>query len=198
MAEFGEITILLRRVSSGDSSAEAELMEQVYAELKRLAARYLRRERVGHTLQATALVHEAFVRLSGADKINFTDRSHFFAVAAQVMRRLLVDHGRKHRARKRGGGKPLRLEGQSLLIYQPPIELLELDQALKRLALSEPRQAKVVEMRYFGDMSEEEIAAELNISTRTVKRDWVLARATLYGELEKGELEKGIRKKPKL
>ena len=182
MEENGEITVLLRRVSAGDASAEAELMERVYAELKRLAARFLRGEREGHTLQPTALVHEAFMRLAAADKINFADRNHFFAVAAQVMRRLLVDHGRKHRALKRGG-TAVPLDDQLLVAYQPSTMLGELDQALDRLALSEPRQAKVVEMRYFGGMSEEEIAAHLNISVRTVKRDWVLARARWYGEL---------------
>jgi RNA polymerase sigma-70 factor (ECF subfamily) len=184
MPEPGDLTMLLRRVKTGDSSAEAELMERTYAELKRLAARFLRGERRDHTLQATALVHEAFIRLSAGEKIDFTNRNHFFAVAAQVMRRLLVDHGRKHRSQKRGGGNPLPLRDDLMLTYQPSSTLYELSEALDRLALSEPRQARIVEMRYFGGMSEEEIAEHLNISTRTVKREWFLARATLYGELK--------------
>ena len=190
MAEPGDLTILLRRASAGDSSAEAELMDRVYGELRRLAARFLRGERSDHTLQATALVNEAFMRLAGTAQINFTDRNHFFAVAAQIMRRLLVDHGRRHRSQKRGGGKAIHLDDQLLVAHQPSIELRELGRALDRLALSEPRQAKIVEMRHFGGMSDEEIAAHLNISTRTVKRDWVLARATLYGDLNPGAKKK--------
>ena len=183
MKEPGAITVLLRRINNGDSAAEAELIECVYAELKRLAAGFMRRERDGHTLQPTALVHEAFMRLTATANINFTDRNHFFAVAAQVMRRLLVDHARKHLSLKHGGGVAVPLDEHLPVTNPPSMMLQELDRALDRLAASEPRQAKVVEMRYFGGMSEEEIAAHLKISARTVKRDWALARATLYGEL---------------
>jgi RNA polymerase sigma-70 factor, ECF subfamily len=184
MTELGELTILLRRVNGGDASATEEFMDLVYAELKRLAARFLNNEQGYHTLQPTALVHEAFMRLAGPDKIDFTDRNHFFAVAAQIMRRLLVDHGRRQRSQKRGGGKPMPITQEHLLLASRPSSTLqELNHALDRLAESEPRQAKIVEMRYFGGMSEEEIATYLDISPRTVKRDWALARATLYGEL---------------
>jgi RNA polymerase sigma factor (TIGR02999 family) len=170
----------------GDAAAEAELIECVYAELERLAAGFMRREREGHTLQPTALVHEAFMRLTATANINFTDRNHFFAVAAQVMRRLLVDHARKHLSLKHGGGAAVPLDEHFMVTNPPSMMLQELDRALDRLASSEPRQAKVVEMRYFGGMSEDEIAAHLKISVRTVKRDWSLARATLYGELAHG------------
>jgi RNA polymerase sigma-70 factor, ECF subfamily len=183
MADPGDLTILLRRVSAGDLSAEAELMERVYAELKSLAARFMREERPDHTLQATALVHEAFVKLSARHNVNFVDRTHFFAVAAQIMRRLLIDHGRKHRSQKRGGGKPLPLDDLVIKVGELATDIEDLHLALERLEKAAPRQAKVVEMRYFGGMSEDEIAAHLNISPRTVKRDWVLARARLYAEL---------------
>jgi RNA polymerase sigma factor (TIGR02999 family) len=183
MGEPGDLTVLLHRVSVGDSTAESELIEKVYAELKTLAARFMRDERGDHTLQTTALVHEAFVRLSGKQKVNFVDRTHFFAVAAQIMRRLLIDHGRKHRSQKRGGGKSVPLDEFVIQAGQPSADVEELSMALDRLANIEPRQSKIVEMRYFGGMSEGEIATHLGISVRTVKRDWVLARAWLYGEL---------------
>jgi len=178
----GDITVLLRRVSAGDSSAEAELMNEVYGELKRLATKFLRRERKGHTLQATALVHEAFIKLAGNNKLEFTDRAHFFAVAAQIMRRLLVDYARKHGSQRRGGGNLVPLHDQPSVPCNGNF-ITDLDVALERLAETEPRQAKVVELRYFGGMSEDEIAAYLKVSARTVKRDWLLARTTLYGEL---------------
>jgi RNA polymerase sigma factor (TIGR02999 family) len=183
MANPGDLTLLLRKVSQGDANAEAELIERVYNELKRLAGQFLRQERPGHTLQATALVNEAFLRLAVGEKIAFVDRTHFFAVAAQIMRRLLVDHARKRTSQKRGGGNTMTLDDIVAASYQPSVEVTELGTALDRLEAIEPRQAKIVEMRYFGGMSVEEIAEHLGISARTVKRDWVLARATLYGEL---------------
>jgi RNA polymerase sigma-70 factor (ECF subfamily) len=184
--ECGEVTLLLRRINAGDAAAEAALTECVYTELKRLAAHFLNKERREHTLQATALVHEAFLRLLGEGKINFSDRNHFFAVAANIMRRLLIDYGRRQRSKKRGGGgKPLPLDEQVIVAPDELTDLMELGEALNKLERTEPRQAKIVEMRYFGGMSEEEIAAHLNISTRTVKRDWALARAMLYGELKR-------------
>jgi RNA polymerase sigma factor (TIGR02999 family) len=123
------------------------------------------------------------MRLAGGEKIKFTDRTHFFAVAAQIMRRLLVDHARKRTSQKRGGGDAIPLDDSTAADYQPSLEVTQLGAALDRLETMEPRQAKIVEMRYFGGMSVEEIGQHLGISTRTVKRDWVLARATLYGEL---------------
>jgi RNA polymerase sigma-70 factor, ECF subfamily len=183
MASPGDLTLLLRKIDQGDANAEAELIERVYGELKRLAAQFLRHERQAHTLQATALVNEAFMRLAGGEKIKFTDRTHFFAVAAQIMRRLLVDHARKRTSQKRGGGNAIPLDDSTAADYQPSLEVTQLGAALDRLETMEPRQAKIVEMRYFGGMSVEEIGQHLGISTRTVKRDWVLARATLYGEL---------------
>jgi len=180
-----DITVLLRKVSAGDLDAEAELMTQVYGELKRLANKFLRRERKGHTLQATALVHEAFIKLAGNNKFEFSDRAHFYAVAAKIMRRLLVDYARKHGSQRRGGGNLVPLHDEPYLPCNGNF-ITDLDVALERLAETEPRQAKVVELRYFGGMSEDEVAAYLNISARTVKRDWLLARTTLYDELYEG------------
>ena len=179
-----EITSLLRRLAAGDKSAEAELVPSVYAELKRLAAAFLRRERPDHTLQPTALVHEAYLKLAGQPTPHWQDRSHFFAMAATVMRRILTDHARQHRALKRGAGQiDLKLENLQLA-GDGECELVQnLDEALDRLALFAPRQALVVELRFFGGMTEDEIAIHLAVCSRTIKRDWTIAKAWLYGEL---------------
>ena len=186
MAEFSaDITLILRRLSEGDREAEAELIPKVYPELKKLAARYMRSERSGHTLQATALVNEVYLRLTGGRAQQWQDRAHFFAMASRLMRRILVDHARERKAGKRGGGiSPVPLD-HGIAIENEQMELaLAVDSCLHRLAEIDPRQAQVVEMRFFGGLTDEEIAQALNVSTRTVKRDWMMARAWLHAELE--------------
>jgi RNA polymerase sigma factor (TIGR02999 family) len=184
--QFSNVTELLQRVAAGDRSAENELLPQIYADLKHLAAAQLRNERQGHSLQVTALVHEAYVRLTGGNLRDWKDRSHFFAVAARVMRRVLVDHARGRRAAKRGGGGTRVVLEENLLISPQQSDLVAaLDEALERLAEIDPRKAEIVELRFFGGLTEEEIAAYLGRSSRTVKRDWVMARAWLYGELSR-------------
>ena len=175
---------LLRRLASGDKSAEAELIPVVYSELKRLASGYLRRERADHTLQATALVHEAYLKLAGQRAPHWRDRAHFFAMAARIMRRILTDHARQHRAAKRGSGQTdLPLDEIQLTCGGEGDLIHALDEALNRLAAFAPRQAMVVELRFFGGMTEAEIAGHLDICGRTVKRDWTIAKAWLFGEL---------------
>lgn len=179
-----ETTSLLRRLSVGDKEAEAELMRGTYSELKRLAAIYLRHERPDHTLQATALVHEAYLKLAGQHSAKWQGRSHFFGIAAKIMRRILTDHARQHRALKRGAGQAdLNVDDVTIPDQGEARILQNLDEALTRLASFAPRQAKVVELRFFGGMTELEVAQHLNICPRTVKRDWTVAKAWLYGEL---------------
>lgn len=179
---------MLSRASEGDPKAVSELMPLVYDELRRLAASYLRRERPGQTLQATALVHEAYVRLVGEKSQPWQNRNHFLAIAALSMRQILVQRARARKATKRGAD-PIRIElDDQLLPSSAPgepdeIDLVALDGALDKLAELDPRQAKVVELRYFGGLSVEEAAAALDISPATVKRDWTLARAWLKREL---------------
>lgn len=159
----------------------------VYNELRRLAGQYLRQERPGNTLQATALVHEAYLRLRNQADGRWEDRNHFFATAAQIMRRILVDHARMKVAEKRGGAQE-KLQLDEALVFSPEQsnELTALDEALERLAKIDPRQSRIVELRFFGGLSVEQIAAILQTSPRTVKRDWSVARAWLYGELQRG------------
>ncbi len=162
-----------------------DLLSLVYGELKKIAARQLRNERPGHTLCTTALVHEAWVELSHLDRIRWQNRSHYLALAAQAMRRVLIDHAVARRAQKRGGGKsPVTLADDAVLLVDGrAAELLDLDRALQRLAAIDERQVRVVECRFFGGMSIEETAQALEISPATVKRDWALARAWLNREL---------------
>jgi RNA polymerase sigma factor (TIGR02999 family) len=183
----GEITLLLAKLRHGDRDAESKLMPLVYQELRRLARRYMRAERADHTLQPTALVHEAYLSLVGDRDRTWQNRAHFFAMAAQQMRRILVDHARARRAGKRGGDRA-KVELDEGAAYSPEKseEMLALDQALDRLARRDPRQAQAVELRFFGGLSEDEVAEVQGISTRTVKRDWTLARAWLYKEIGKG------------
>jgi RNA polymerase sigma-70 factor (ECF subfamily) len=173
---------LLSRASEGDSKAVSQLRPLVYAELRRLAASYLRRERPGQTLQATALVHEAYVRLINEKSHNWQNRTHFLAIAALSMRQILVQRARARKATKRGGD-PIRIELEDHLLpaatTDHEVDLVALDAALDRLAALDQRQAKIVELRYFGGLSVEEVAAALDISPATVKRDWTLARAWL-------------------
>jgi len=180
----GEVTNLLIELKNGNRDAESRLMPLVYGELRRLAGLYMRGERPGHTLQATALVHEAYLRLVGYEDVDWQNRAHFFGVAANLMRRILVDHARAKQAKKRGGGdQKVSLDQAVLVRPEAPEQFLALDEALERLAKRDPRQARIVELRYFGGLSEEETAEVLEISVRTVKRDWNVARAWLYQQL---------------
>ena len=183
----GEVTQLLQALKGGDRDAEGKLLEAVYGELHRMAARHMRRERADHTLQATALIHEAYVRLIDQGGKDWQNRAHFYGVAAQVMRRILVDYARTHRAGKRGGGQQRVALDDALpmMTIEQSDELLALDEALSRLAQFDPRQSRVVELRYFGGLNEEETAVALGVSSRTVKRDWSVAKAWLHGELNK-------------
>jgi RNA polymerase sigma factor (TIGR02999 family) len=179
-----EITNLLRAWSSGDQAALARLAEQVYPELRLMARRYIQNERKANTLQATALVHEVYLRLVDVTKVEWHERAQFFATAAQMMRRILVDAARTRGAHKRGGGAlKVNLDETALLSRAPNRSILALDEALTAFSQVAPRQAKVVELRYFGGLTEEEIVAALEISPRTVRRDWDLARAWLLREL---------------
>lgn len=164
--------------------AEAQLLELVYLELHRMAERLMRSERIDHTLQPTALVNEAYIRLLSGAQGDWQDRAHFFAVAAQVMRRILIDHARANRSDKRGGSfKRIDLNEPLPSIIGNAEELIAVDEALNRLTAWDARQSKIVELRFFVGLSEDEIAEVLQISVRTVKRDWKVARAWLYGEL---------------
>ena len=184
--EARDVTQLLVAVRGGDSEAESQLYQAVYGELHRIAARYMRRERPDHTLQATALIHEAYVDLIGQHQKDWQNRAHFYGVAANVMRRILVDYARTHLTAKRGGRvQKLSLDDALPLASEQSEEVLAIDEALARLARFDPRQSKVVELRFFGGFTEEETAQVLGVSSRTVKRDWRLAKAWLYGELTK-------------
>ena len=180
----GNVTNLLRELRGGNRMAETQLLELVYQELHRMAQRLMRSERIDHTLQPTALVNEAYIRLVSGAQGDWQDRAHFFAVAAQVMRRILIDHARANRSDKRGGTlKRIDLDEPLLSIVENAEELIAVDEALNRLTAWDARQSKIVELRFFVGLSEDEIAEVLHISVRTVKRDWRIARAWLYGEL---------------
>jgi RNA polymerase sigma factor (TIGR02999 family) len=183
-AEQGEVTQLLLKLKRGNKEAEGLLIPLVYKELRRIAANYLRRENPSHSLQPTALVHEAYLRLTEIKEVDWQGRSHFFAVSATIMRRILVDHARANRARKRGDGwDAVSLNDAVLPSPQRSPEILALDEALTRLAALDARQSKIVEMRFFAGMGEEEIGDALGVSARTVKRDWRVAKAWLFKEL---------------
>jgi len=184
----GDVTQLLAQMSSGHAGARAALFDLLYAELRRLAAAAMRGERRDHTLQPTALVHEAYVRLTGPGGV-FENRSHFLAVAATAMRRVLVDHARARHTQKRGGAST-RLEVEDLDSLpredtEPVIDLLALDDALSRLDALDPRQGRIVELRFFGGLTVEETAAVVGVSERTVKREWQISRAWLSRELKR-------------
>ena len=184
-----QVTELLRSWARGDQSALDRLVPLVHDELHRLAHRCMRREQAGHTLQTTALVDEAYLRLVDADNVRWEDRTHFFAIAATVMRRILVDFARARRAKKREAillKAPVDLERLQVAAPQPDADIVALDDALQSLAVFDARAARVVELRYFGGLSIEETAEVLGVSPRTVKRDWAAARAWLMGELQHG------------
>src|SRR5215218_7452553 len=175
------VTEMLARARAGDSSALANVFPLIYDELRRLARLQLQREPDGHTLSPTALVHEAYMRLVDYSRIEWANRSHFLAVAATAMRRILVDHARGHRSLKRGGGRrPVSIDDVELGTEERAELLVAIDEALDRLKLEQPRQAQVVECRFFGGMTEEETAEALSIGLRTVKRDWARAKCWLH------------------
>lgn len=179
-----EITQLLAEWSGGNQAALDELYPLVYDELHRLARRYMSRERKGHTLQTTALINEAYVRLVDQKNVQWANRSHFFAISAQIMRRILIDHARRNTYAKRGGGaQQVSLDETATVIHDNLSEFLRLDEALKSLAELDPRRSQVVELRYFGGLNNDEIAEVLKISINTVIRDWNMARAWLYRQL---------------
>jgi RNA polymerase sigma factor (TIGR02999 family) len=181
------VTQLLQAWGSGDREAIDKLFPAVYEELRRQARRHLRAERANHTLQATALVNEAYIKLVDQRQAQWQNRAHFFGIAAQAMRRILVDHARGRRAAKRGGSAvQVSLEVAQDVAEASNVDLMDLDQALTRLSALDPQQARIVELRYFSGMSIEETAGALGISPATVKRDWSMARAWLRRELEGG------------
>jgi len=176
-----EVTQLLLRWSEGDKAALGKLMPLVYRELRRLAGHYMRRERPGHTLQASALVNEAYLRLVDYRRMQWQNRAHFFAVAAQAMRRVLVEHARSRQYAKRGGtAQRISLDDVAVLTDQQAAELVALDDALTSLEALDARKARIVELRYIGGLSIEESAETLGVSTATVERDWRSAKAWLY------------------
>ena len=184
MNDRAEVTTLLKAWSNGDQEALDRLAERVYGELHRMARRFTKNERQGHSLQATALVHEVYLRLVDVNKVQYRERAQFFAMASQLMRRILVDAARAKHARKRGGQAiHVNFEETAVLAPEPDRSMIALDDALAAFSSVAGRQAKVVELRYFGGLTEEEIANVLEISPRTVRRDWEFARVWLAREL---------------
>ncbi len=184
MTSSASITQLLIKWRNGDQAALDELLPQVYDELRRLANYYLRQERLGHTLQTTALVHEAYLRLVGEKEVDWQNRAHFFGIAAVRMRQILVEYARSRQAAKRGGGEyRLSLSGADRLAKERDVNLLALDDALQSLESLDPQKARIVDLRYFGGLTIEETAEVLKISSATVKRDWSMARAWLRSKI---------------
>jgi len=182
MKAADEVTRLLNEMSAGDAPSPDRLLELVYEDLRRLAGAYMQNERSDHTLQATALVHEAYMRLVDWKNVSWQNRAQFFSVAAEVMRKVLIDHARARRAQKRNGHK-LVLDEAISLPDRRPIDLIALDEALRSLEEIDPRQAKIVELRFFGGLSIEETAYILQISESTVRREWTFAKAWFQREL---------------
>jgi RNA polymerase sigma-70 factor (ECF subfamily) len=188
MRDTNAVSGLLRAWGKGDLKARESLMPLVYEELRRRAAAYLRQERTDHTLQPTALVNEAYLRLIGQERVVWQNRAHFYGVAAQMMRRILVDHARGHGRDKRfGGAVRVALDDHVGSAEPPDCELLLLDQALSELAAMDPQQAQIVELRYFGGMTEDEVAKVLTVSRSTVTREWLTAKGWLYRRITTGQ-----------
>jgi RNA polymerase sigma factor (TIGR02999 family) len=186
LGQVSETTQLLHAWANGDPAALDQLAPRVHSELRRIAGHFMQNERAGHTLQTTALVHEAYLRLIDVTKMDWRHRAHFFAVSATVMRHILLDHARRRRAGKRGGGAPrVNLDEIPDLSSRRAAELIALDDALTALARVDPRKARVIEMRFFVGLSVEETAEVLKVSSDTVMRDWKLARAWLLRELQR-------------
>lgn len=185
-APTGEITRLLTEVTNGNREAVDQLIPLVYSELRRMARRYLSRERLDHTLQPTALVHEAYLKLVDQRGQVWQNRAHFLAIAAELMRQILIDHAKSYCAEKRGGGAgKLSLDVLDAIDKKQYPQLIILDEALSKLKICDPRQGRIVELRFFGGLTEEEISEVVGFSVRTVKRDWRVARAWLYREMTK-------------
>ena len=188
----GEVTQVLRQLSAGRGEGFDEIFPLIYRELRRQAARSLRRERNNHSLQPTALVHEAFLRLQEQRSVRWQNRSHFLAVAAQAMRRVLIDHARARRRLKRGGENSHVTLCEGIAAEESrSVDVLALDQALERLSTVDPRQGRIVELRYFAGLSVEETAEVLKLSPATVKREWAMAKAWLHAELTGSEPDRG-------
>ncbi len=176
-----EVTQLLLEWGDGDQQAQEKLLPLIYNELHRLAHNFLHHERPGHTLQTTALVHEAYLKLIGQRDVHWQNRAHFFAISAQAMRRILIDSARRHAAVKRGSaGEKLSLDEAAVISVEPDGTLLALDEALNKLAEIDPQQSRIIELRYFGGLTIEETAKVINLSPATIKREWAMARAWLY------------------
>jgi RNA polymerase sigma factor (TIGR02999 family) len=187
IGQIGSVSRLLQAWRGGDLRARDDLMPVVYRELRRRAGAYLRRERQDHTLQPTALVHEAYMRLVPQERVAWQDRAHFFAIASQTMRRILVDYAREHQAAKRvGGAVKVTLDDRIGAAGPRACGLIDLDQALDDLTRIDPRQGQIVELRYFGGLSEQEVGEVLSISRTTVTREWQTARAWLYRRMTTG------------
>lgn len=185
-----EVTALLTKLAGGDKSAMARLMPLVYDELHQRATSYMRQERHNHTLQPTALVHETYLKLVEQRGANFKNRAHFMAVAAKLMRRILIDHARSHLSTKRGGEQiPVSIEAAALVRTDTPAGMLAVDDALRKLEALDARQEQIVEMRFFGGLTVEETAEVLGVSARTVEREWTVARAWLYMQLREQETQ---------
>lgn len=184
-SEKPEVTALLLAWSNGDEGALATLAPLVQQELRKLARRYLSHERAGHTLQPSDLVNEAYLRLIDSRTVQWQSRAHFFGIAAQVMRRILVDHARRRNELKRGGGAlQVSLTAVEQMVQEKSTDVLALDEALQQLATFDPRKCQIVELRFFGGLNETETATVMNLSLRTVQREWNLARAWLYQQLQ--------------
>jgi RNA polymerase sigma factor (TIGR02999 family) len=182
-----EVTRLLVAWGNGNHAALDELIPLVYDELRRLAGRYMRRESEGHTLQTSALINEAYLRLVDQKSVQWQNRAHFFGVAAQLMRRILVDHARSRLRAKRGGGVQMVSLVEQAVMSKEVAEVIALDEALKHLAEIDPRKSQIVEMKFFGGLTTEEVAEVLKVTTRTVEREWRKARAWLHRSISKGE-----------
>ena len=191
MRQTGAVSRLLQAWGRGDLQARHDLMPVVYRELRRRAGAYLRRERQDHTLQPTALVHEAYMRLVGQERVAWQNRAHFFAIASHMMRRILVDYAREHEAAKRpGAGVKVMLDDRIGAAQPRACEFIALDQALVELTSIDPRQGQIVELRYFGGLSEQDVGEVLSISRATVTREWQTARAWLYRRMTTGSVGK--------
>ena len=189
-ADTARISLLLRQWGAGDLQARDELVPLVHHELRKRAAGYLRRERPNHTLQPTALVNEAYLRLMGHRRVTWVNRAQFFGVAAQIMRRILVDHARDRHAAKRLGGVRVTLDDGIGAVPPPDCEVLMLDEALRELGRIDERQARIVELKYFAGLSEEEVAAVLSLSRATISREWQSARAWMYRRMTTGRISR--------
>lgn len=181
---MSDLTRILEQIRGGDASASEQLLHEVYGELRRLARHKLARERAGQTLQATALVHEAYLRLIGGESPQWNGRAHFFAAAAEAMRRILVETARrKHRVKHGGGQRRVDLDSECLVGAAPSVDFLALDEALDKLAASDPQKAQVVKLRFFAGLTMPQVAEALGISLATAERHWTFARSWLYAEL---------------